>query len=138
VVVDRVPVDRVLLVLDDSTDVALLRRVLTDAWSRMDAGSPNRAVEIGALLAVRAPFVGLPTPSQYAGWTERIDRQERAVFQLLLERALPPDRRTPSVWSTRPDPIGRRAGRRPERRRAGQPSRPPLAPSGDTVMGTER
>jgi hypothetical protein len=93
VIVDRVPVDRVLLVLDDATDVALLRRVLTEAWSRMDTGSPNRTAEAPSLVAVQAPLVGLPYANKDADETARIDRQEHAVFRLMLERALPRDRR---------------------------------------------
>ncbi len=57
--VDRVPLDRILLVIDDSTDLPLLRRVLEDSWSRMDAASPNRDGGRGPLTAVKAPLVGL-------------------------------------------------------------------------------
>ena len=55
--VDRVPLDRVLLVVDDSTDLALLRRVLEDSWSRRrrTAASPNRNGGACSLTAVNAP-----------------------------------------------------------------------------------
>jgi hypothetical protein len=84
--VDRVPLDRVLLVLDDSTDVPLLRRVLEESWSRMDEASPNRESGRGSLTAVKAPLVGLP-PGSTDEFAARVERQERAVFQLMLGRA---------------------------------------------------
>ena len=84
--VDRVPLDRVLLVVDDSTDLALLRRVLEDSWSRMDAASPNRDGGAGSLTAVNAPLVGRASGDKK--WlAELIEQQELAVFQLMLERA---------------------------------------------------
>ena len=83
--VDRVPVDRILLVIDDSTDVPLLRRVLEESWSRMDAASPNRDGGRGPLTVVKAPLVGLPPGDQQRA--ERVEREELAVFQLMLERA---------------------------------------------------
>ena len=84
--VDRVPLDRVLLVVDDSTDLALLRRVLEDSWSRMDAASPNRDRGAGLLTAVDAPLVGHASGDKK--WlAELIEQQELAVFQLMLERA---------------------------------------------------
>jgi hypothetical protein len=84
--VDRVPLERVLLVLDDSTDVPLLRRVLEESWSRMDEASPNRDPGRGPLTAVKAPIVGLP-PGSTREFAEHVERQELAVFHVMLERA---------------------------------------------------
>jgi hypothetical protein len=84
--VDRVPLERVLLVLDDSTDVPLLRRVLAESWSRMDEMSPNRHPGRGPLTAVNAPLVGRP-PGSTREFAARVERQELAVFQLMLDRA---------------------------------------------------
>ena len=85
--IDRVAIDRVLLVAGDSTDLVLLRRVLEDAWDRMDANSPNRDPRAGPLLAVRAPLVGAAPGPDDTGKAARIERQELAVFGLMLERA---------------------------------------------------
>lgn len=41
-IVGRVPVGRVLLVVDDSTDMAHLESVLEACWQEMPAASPNR------------------------------------------------------------------------------------------------
>jgi hypothetical protein len=87
VLIDRVALDRVLLVAGDSTDVVLLRRVLEDAWDRIDANSPNRDPRAGPLLAVRAPLVGAAPGPDDTGKAARIERQELAVFGLMLERA---------------------------------------------------
>ena len=84
--VDRVPLDRVLLIVDDSTDLELLRRTLQDASDRMDARSPNCAG--GTWVAVHAPLVGAASGPNNAALAARIERQERAVFQLMVERAL--------------------------------------------------
>jgi hypothetical protein len=85
--IDRVAIDRVLLVVGDSTDLVLLRRVLEDAWDRMDADSPNRDPRAGPLLAVRAPIVGSAAGPDEKARTAHIERQELAVFGLMLERA---------------------------------------------------
>jgi hypothetical protein len=85
--VDRVAIERVLLVVGDSTDLVLLRRVLEDAWGRMDANSPNRDPRPAPLLAVRAPLVGEAAGADSKGRAARIERQELAVFGLMLERA---------------------------------------------------
>ena len=85
--IDRVAIDRVLLVVGDSTDLVLLRRVLEDAWDRMDANSPNRDPRAGPLLAVRAPLVGAAAGPDNKARAARIERQELAVFGLMLERA---------------------------------------------------
>jgi hypothetical protein len=87
--IDRVAIDRVLLVIGDSTDLVLLRRVLEEAWNRMDANSPNRDPRAGPLVAVRAPLVGAAAGTD-KGRAARIERQELAVFGLMLERATRP------------------------------------------------
>jgi hypothetical protein len=46
--IDTVPVARVVLVTDRSTDAPFLQQTLTECWRRMDAGSPNRQT-VGAL-----------------------------------------------------------------------------------------
>jgi hypothetical protein len=46
--IDAVPVARVVLLTDKSTDTPFLRRTLAECWQRMDAASPNRQ-PIGAL-----------------------------------------------------------------------------------------
>jgi hypothetical protein len=40
--IDTVPVARVILLTDKSTDASFLRRILTECWQGMDAASPNR------------------------------------------------------------------------------------------------
>jgi hypothetical protein len=86
--IDRVAIDRVLLVVGDSTDLVLLRRVLEDAWDRMHPDSPNRDPRAGPLLAVRAPLVGAAAGPDNKEKAARIERQELAVFGLMLERAV--------------------------------------------------
>ena len=43
--VHHVPLQKVLLLVDDTTDNAFLEEQLQEIWSRLDAGSPNRDVE---------------------------------------------------------------------------------------------
>jgi hypothetical protein len=40
--IDTVPVARVILLTDKSTDASFLRRTLAECWQGMDAASPNR------------------------------------------------------------------------------------------------
>jgi hypothetical protein len=52
VLVDGFPLDRLVLLLDETTDGPLLKQVMTERWRRADAGSPNRR-------SGRAPVVAL-------------------------------------------------------------------------------
>jgi len=60
---------------------------LEDAWAQMAPNSPNRDSRAGALLAVRAPLVGAAAGPNDKAKAARIERQELAVFGLMLERA---------------------------------------------------
>ena len=87
--VDRVDLARVLLLVDDNSDVELLRDVLNGAWATMDAASPNRRPGAGRLIAVRAPFVGGASGGNKA-MQVAIERQERQVLRLALQRVSRP------------------------------------------------
>ncbi len=50
--IDTVPVARVVLLTDKSTDTPFLRQTLAECWQRMDAASPNRQA-IGALTLLK-------------------------------------------------------------------------------------
>jgi hypothetical protein len=56
--VDVVPLGQVVFVVDDSTDEPFLRKVMQEAWERMDTTSPNRVSTSGAPSLVRLEYVG--------------------------------------------------------------------------------
>jgi hypothetical protein len=86
--IDRVPVDRFLLVTGGSTDLTLLQQVLEQAWDEMDAASPNQRPGAGAIVAVRAPLVGAAPGPDNERKAAQIERQELGVLRLMLERAV--------------------------------------------------
>lgn len=51
--IDRVPLSRVVLITDDTTDTPLLDRVLRDGWQGISPDSPNRGADPGDLCRLR-------------------------------------------------------------------------------------
>ena len=74
--VDEVPMDKVLWICDPWSDIRYLQRVLTEAWSRMRAGSPNRDPSAGPVRITQTDYV-------------QIQRRENGTE----DRRLLPDRR---------------------------------------------
>jgi hypothetical protein len=48
-----VPIDRVVLIVDDTTDVPFLRQVIEQAWASMAPSSPNLEGQNGELMVCR-------------------------------------------------------------------------------------
>ncbi|HEX5807496.1 MAG TPA: hypothetical protein VFY25_02435 [Anaerolineales bacterium] len=56
--IDLVPLERVVFVVDDSTDEPLLRQVMQQAWNQMKPESPNRSSATGTLSLLRLQRLG--------------------------------------------------------------------------------
>jgi hypothetical protein len=56
--INLVPVERVVFIIDRTTDEAFLRRVLEQSWRRMDPDSPNHRPTSGVLKVLRLDRLG--------------------------------------------------------------------------------
>ncbi|HJR81606.1 MAG TPA: hypothetical protein VJ821_16155 [Anaerolineales bacterium] len=56
--IDLVPLERIVFIIDDTTDESFLRQVLQQAWKRMKPSSPNRRSTPGVLHLFRVRKIG--------------------------------------------------------------------------------
>jgi hypothetical protein len=90
---DRVPLSRVLLLVDDATDRAFLDAVLDEAERRIDPNSPNCDDPAARWHLLQAGGVSAPLPDEtHDAWLRRMDRRLHPLplVQFLLDRVLRP------------------------------------------------
>jgi hypothetical protein len=63
--IDLVPLERIVFIIDDTTDQPFLRQVLQQAWERMRLSSPNRRLTSGLLPLLRLRDIGHRELQQY-------------------------------------------------------------------------
>lgn len=91
---DGIPLERVVLLIDQETDMAALEAVLQTAWKGLAADSPNH----GSRATVRLLNVGGPSARRddegLYEWKERIAQRldPERLIELLCDAALPPRR----------------------------------------------
>jgi hypothetical protein len=88
---DRVPLSRVLLLVDETTDRAVLDAVLDGAEARIAADSPNRDNPAAAWHLLQAGGVSARLAHEtHAAWLRRVDRrlQPLALVEVLLAGVL--------------------------------------------------
>lgn len=64
VLIDRVPASRFVLVVDGTTDIRLLTRLLGELWNAMPLTSPNRATDASPVRLLRIPMRDAATPGR--------------------------------------------------------------------------
>lgn len=118
-VIDRYPVERLILLCDGYSDMRFLQGAIRTAWDRMAAGSPNSGTGVAkALIAVTDRFVTETTRESNGQVTQQHTRlhpdrkQTRALAAWLDDRVgaltSPPRRpwRNPTAWTSGPKPQG--------------------------------
>jgi hypothetical protein len=91
--VNEVPLNRVVLLYNDSTDLNVLKHILSRAWAGMAADSPNRqTVEPRVRVFYMGGATGRGPNESIYDWKRRIRVQmdEHALVGLLCDAAQPP------------------------------------------------
>jgi len=96
---DRVPLSRVTLLVNDSTDPQCLQTLLDDAARRVAAKSPNRDDSQAVWSLVRIGGLAARQPNEsYFDWKRRIDtRLEPEVLTSFLMTTAEPRRNSPAA-----------------------------------------
>lgn len=106
--IDTLPTDRFLLLIDDATDMDALREVIAHQWRAMAVDSPNRAARLGVikLLHMGGPVALRAGESVREWWRRQPDylRDDRLVGMLcdIALQTAPADPATARRWSRFP------------------------------------
>jgi hypothetical protein len=88
--VEKVGLDRVLLLVDDSTNLGLLEQVLEEAWERTSPDSPNRLAEHSVTLVRTGGLSDRQANESVYAWQRRLQTRlgGKRLVGLLVDMAL--------------------------------------------------